>query len=44
MKVRGDELQSCYFNGALVEEIEFNSRTGKIEAKVVAPGALQINR
>jgi len=44
MKVKGDELQPCYFNGALVEEIELNSRTGKVEAKVVAPGALQINR
>jgi hypothetical protein len=44
MKVKGDELQPCYFNGALVEEIELNSRTGKVKAKVVAPGALQINR
>ncbi len=44
MKVKGDELQSCYFNGALVEEIELNLRTGKVKAKVVAPGALQINR
>ncbi len=44
MKVEGDESQPCYFNGALVEEIELNSRTRKVEAKVVAPGALQINR
>ncbi|MHC4630181.1 MAG: hypothetical protein ACYS9C_02790 [Planctomycetota bacterium] len=44
MKVKGDEFQPCYFNGALVEEIELNSRTGKVKAKVVAPGALQLNR
>jgi hypothetical protein len=42
MKVRGDESAPCYFNGALVEGIELNLRTGKVEAKVVAPGALQI--
>jgi len=42
MKVRGDEFQPCFFNGALVEGIELNLRTRKVEAKVVAPGALQI--
>jgi lipopolysaccharide export system protein LptA len=44
MKVEGDESAPCYFNGALVEGIELNSKTRRVEAKVVAPGALQLNR
>jgi len=44
MKVKGDESQPCYFNGVLVEGIELNLKTRKVEAKVVAPGALQLNK
>jgi hypothetical protein len=42
--VQGDESQSCYWNGALVDAIQYDLVTGKVETHVVAPGALQINR
>jgi hypothetical protein len=44
VKVKGDESQPCYYNGALVDGIEMNEKTGKVEAKIVEPGILQINR
>jgi hypothetical protein len=49
MKVTGDPPgvpggQSCYFNGTLVDGIEYNLKTGKIKAKVVGPGTLKINK
>ena len=42
--VQGDESQSCYWHGALVDAIQYDLVTGKVETHVVAPGALQINR
>jgi hypothetical protein len=42
--VQGDESQSCYWNGALVDAIQYDLVTGKVETHVVAPGALEINR
>jgi hypothetical protein len=42
MKVKGDRLQPCYFNGALVDGIEYNLKTRKVRARVVGPGTLQI--
>jgi hypothetical protein len=42
MKVKGDELQPCYFNGALVDGIEYNVRTAEGTVKVIVPGALQM--
>ena len=44
IKVKGDETAPCYYNGALVDGVVYNLRTGKVEAKVVGPGSLQINR
>ena len=49
MKVTGDPPgvrggQSCYFNGTLVDGIEYDLKTGKIKAKVVGPGTLKINK
>lgn len=44
IKVKGDETAPAYYNGVLVDGIEYNLRTGKVEAKVVGPGSLQINR
>ena len=44
VKVRGDEVQPCNYNGALVDGIELNLNTGKVEANVVGPGTLQLNR
>jgi hypothetical protein len=41
--VTGDETQSCYYNGALVDEIKYNLKTGSKKAKGVGAGALNIN-
>jgi hypothetical protein len=42
--VAGDETQPCYLNGALVDRIEMNPRTGRIRAEGQSPSVLQINR
>ena len=42
--VNGDESQPCYYNGVLVDGIEMDIRTGKVEAEIVGPGTLQMNR
>ena len=42
--VSGDESQPCYYNGAMVDGIKLDLNTGKVEAHVIAPGALQPNR
>ncbi len=44
MKVKGDKLQPCYFNGALVDGIEYNVRTAEGTVKIIGPGALQGKR
>jgi hypothetical protein len=44
VKVKGDESQPCYYNGILVDGIEMNLKTRRVEAEIVGPGALQINR
>lgn len=44
MKVVGDKSTPCLCNGALVDEIEYNVTTGKLEFDVVAPGAMQTNQ
>lgn len=44
MMVKGDESQPCYYNGALVDEIEYDLRTGKVKAKITGPGALQMQK
>jgi hypothetical protein len=40
MTVRGDELQPCYFNGALGDAFEYNLKTGRVKAKIIGPGTL----
>jgi hypothetical protein len=42
IKVKGDRVQPCYFNGTLVDGIEYNLKTRKVKARVVGPGTLQI--
>jgi len=42
--VQGDESSPCYFNGALVQSILYDPKTGKVEAPLAAPGAVQIKR
>lgn len=44
MRVVGDKSTPCLCNGALVDEIEYNVTTGKLEFTVVAPGAMQTNQ
>ena len=40
----GDEFQPCLLNGAAVDGIEYNSRTGRVKTKIIAPGQLQMGR
>jgi hypothetical protein len=42
IKIKGDSLQPCYLNGALVDGIIYDLTTGKVEAQIPAPGALQL--
>jgi hypothetical protein len=42
MKVNGDQYRSCYLNGAIVDNIEYDLKTGRKKAQVVSPGALQL--
>jgi len=44
MKITGDDSRPCLCNGALVDEIEYNVTTGKLDFQVVGPGAMQINQ
>jgi len=44
VKVTGDESQPCYYNGALVDQIEHNVKTRKTKFQIVAPGTLQISQ
>ena len=42
--VKGDSTLPCYLNGALVDEIEMNVKTGGLRFEPVAPSILQIRR
>ena len=42
--VTGDEIQPCYYNGSLVDQIKYNVETREIEAKIVGPGVMKINK
>ena len=44
IKVKGDESQPCYYNGVLVDGIIMDIRTDQVEAEIVGPGALLMNR
>ncbi len=44
VKVEGDQSQPCFYGGAMVDGITLDLNTGKVEATVVAPGTLQLNR
>lgn len=37
---RGDESQPCLFNGALVDGIQYDLKSGKVETRITAPGML----
>ncbi len=40
--VRGDELWPCHYNGAPVDAIEWDLKTGKVKAEIVGPAILQL--
>jgi len=42
MTARGDEFQPCLLNGAIVEGVEYNLKTGKAKSKITGPGILQM--
>jgi hypothetical protein len=42
--VRGDSEQQCYLNGALVDQIDLNLKTGRIKAEIPTPSAFQVRR
>ncbi|MGB2864284.1 MAG: hypothetical protein WBC05_13220 [Sedimentisphaerales bacterium] len=44
LKVKGDTSTPCYYNGVPVRGIIMDIRTGRVEAEIVGPGTLQMNR
>jgi len=44
LTVQGDESHSCIFNGTLVDEIEYDLKTGKVKFQIVGPGVIQRKR
>jgi hypothetical protein len=44
VQIQGDRSQPCYLNGALVDGIKIDLKTGKVKAEISSPGALQMQR
>jgi len=44
VRARGNDMRPCLLNGALVDGIEYNIKTGKTKTKVVAPGMFRLGR
>ena len=42
--VRGDDQQRCYLNGAWVDQIDLNLKTGRIQAEIPGPSLFQVRR
>ena len=42
MTVWGDDVQSCYLNGALVDGIKYNLKTGRMKTAITGPSILQV--
>ena len=42
--VRGDAEQPCYLNGALVDQIDLDLKTGRAKAEILAPSTFQVRR
>jgi len=40
--ITGDNVRPCYYNGALVDMIEYDFNTRKTKVEMVGPGAIQI--
>jgi len=41
INVRGDELRPVIFNGAIVPAVRYDTKTGKVNTRITAPGALR---
>ncbi|MFC1737665.1 hypothetical protein ACFL1G_01275 [Planctomycetota bacterium] len=44
IRARGDGSVPCLLNGAPVDGVEYNVKTGEGEAKIIGPGMLQLGR
>lgn len=42
--VVGNESHPCYFNGAPVDQIEWNIQTNEAKAEIVGPSTIQVNK
>jgi hypothetical protein len=40
--VEGDQVQPCFYNGNLVDQIRYDVNTDKVECNVVGPGSIQL--
>jgi len=44
LTVQGDESHSCIYNGTLVDQIEYDLKTGDVKFQIVGPGVIQRKR
>ena len=44
LTVRGDAFHPCIYNGTLVDQIEYDLKTGDVKFKIVGPGVIQGTR
>ncbi|MBN2312788.1 MAG: hypothetical protein JXM79_02595 [Sedimentisphaerales bacterium] len=42
VRVKGDELQPCFYNGILSDQIQYDVKTDKVKSDVVGPGSIQL--
>jgi len=41
VRVKGDEIQPCFYNGILSDQIQYDVKADKVEINVVGPGSVQ---
>jgi hypothetical protein len=44
MKVKGDHIQPCYYNGVLVDQITYDVNADKVDFNIVGPGSIQLGK
>jgi hypothetical protein len=44
VKIEGDKLQPCYYNGVLVDQIKYDLNTKNVEYNVVGPSTIQLGK
>ena len=42
--VKGDEIQPCYYNGILVDQIKYDVNADKVECNEIGPGTIQLGQ